>query len=59
MCVGHGHPPTQAMYYRVKQNMKLIHQGGLHNRGNNDTYTCSIPIETRSRLNLTIYDSSN
>ena len=44
---------------RVKQNTKLIHQGSLHNHGNNDTYTCSIPIETRSRLNLTIYDSSN
>ena len=34
--------------------MKLIHQGGLHNHDNNDTHTCSIPIETRSRLNLTI-----
>ena len=44
---------------RVKQNMKSIHQGGLHNHGNNDTHTCSVRIETRSRLNLTIYDSSN
>ena len=35
--------------------MKLIHQGGLHNHGNDDTHTCSVPIETRSRLNLTIY----
>ena len=39
--------------------MKLIHQGGLHHHGNNDTYTCPIPIETRSRLNLNIYDSSS
>ena len=39
--------------------MKLIHQGGLHNHGNNDTHTCSVPIETKSRLNLTVYDSSN
>ena len=59
MCVGHGwHPP--ALYLtRVKQNMKLIHQGGLHNHGNNDTHTGSVPIETKSRLNLTVYDSSN
>ena len=39
--------------------MKLIHQGGLHNHGNNDTHTCSVPIETRSRSNLTVYDCSN
>ena len=35
--------------------MKLIHQGGLHNHGNNDAHTCPVPIETRSRLNLTTY----
>ena len=60
MCVGHGwHPPAQALYLtRVKQNIKLIHQGGLHNHGNNDTHTCSVPIETKSRLNLTVYDST-
>ena len=40
----------------AKQNMRLIHQGGLHNHGNNDTHTCSAPIEKRSRLNLTIYE---
>ena len=39
--------------------MKLIYQGGLHNHGNDDTHTCSARIETKSRLNLTIYDSSS
>ena len=34
--------------------MKLIHQGGLHNHGNNDTHTCSVPIEIISCLNITI-----
>ena len=59
MCVGHGwHPPAQALYEGLAKH-EVNPQGGLHNHGNNDAHTCSIPIETRSRLNLTIYDSSN